>query len=273
MSSIIVMACDLVGLKIVEFLVERKAQIPVLVLNSRDPGGFNDKIKQAYLASGGSNRIVDSERLKEDHFLDSLREEVKPEIGFLVWWQDILKGEILQVPRLGWINFHNGFLPFNRGKHANFWSLVDDTPCGVSLHYVDEGVDTGDIVAQRLMAVSWEDTAETIYKKLRLLIVDLFKEKYDSIMKNSLHRIKQDRNTGSSHKTDQIHAASQIDLDKAYTARRLFNLIRAKMFPPYSTAFFCEAGKKYSVEVTIKEFEDDRLNSTASYENQKAGLQ
>ena len=52
---------------------------------------------------------------------------------------------------------------------------------------------------------------------------------------------------------NEIDRASEISLDRRYTARDLLNLIRARMFPPHPTAFFCDDGKRYSVQIAIKE--------------------
>ena len=47
------------------------------------------------------------------------------------------------------INLHISYLPYNRGAHPNFWSFVENTPSGVSIHQVDSGIDTGKIVIQK----------------------------------------------------------------------------------------------------------------------------
>ena len=49
------------------------------------------------------------------------------------------------------INLHISFLPFNRGAHPNFWSFIENTPSGVSIHKIDKGIDTGDIINQKLI--------------------------------------------------------------------------------------------------------------------------
>ena len=49
------------------------------------------------------------------------------------------------------INLHVSFLPFNRGAHPNFWSFIENTPSGVSIHKIDKGIDTGDIINQKLI--------------------------------------------------------------------------------------------------------------------------
>ena len=177
----------------------------------------------------------------------------RPHLGILAWWPYIVKEKILTVPQNGWLNFHPSYLPFNRGKYPNFWCLVDETKCGVSLHFIDEGIDTGDIVARREIEPNWEDTGQTIYEKGISEIISLFKESFQEIKGNRLKRIKQNPKEGTYHKPKEMNEICEINLDKSYTGRKLLNILRAKMFPPHPPAFFYHDGKKYFVEIKIKE--------------------
>ena len=90
------------------------------------------------------------------------------ELGILAWWPQIIKEPLLSLPQNGFINFHPSFLPYNRGKLYNFWALVEQCPFGVSLHKVDSGVDTGEIVSQRQISYNWEDNGETLTIRRKL---------------------------------------------------------------------------------------------------------
>jgi len=251
----IVLASGHVGYKVVEYLIGRGESIDSLVLDSRDIGGHNSRIEQAFRSSSPAGTLATDAALQEDEFLDRLS-EANPRLGILAWWPRILKGRIITIPSLGWLNFHPSYLPYNRGKHPNFWCLVDQTPCGVSLHYVDEDIDVGEIVARETIPVRWEDTGETIYYRSLDAIVELFKRHYDDIVADRLPRLKAPPGEGTLHFAREITEASRIDLDKTYTARQLLNVIRARMFPPHPTAFFDEDGRRFSVEISIKEVGD-----------------
>lgn len=89
--------------------------------------------------------------------------------------------EILREPVLSWfphriVNLHISLLPWNRGADPNFWSWFDDTPKGVSLHFVDEGIDTGPVIAQREYHfwTSPTDTLATTYHRLQGHAIALF---------------------------------------------------------------------------------------------------
>ena len=63
----------------------------------------------------------------------------------------IIKKEVIDALSNNVVNIHNSYLPYNRGAAPNLWSLVEGTPRGVTLHYVDEGLDKGFIIAQKLV--------------------------------------------------------------------------------------------------------------------------
>ena len=70
------------------------------------------------------------------------------EVIFLAWWPKIVLDYIVDAPNVGVANFHPTFLPYDRGKNYVFWRLVEGTSFGVTLHFVDEGIDSGDIAFQ-----------------------------------------------------------------------------------------------------------------------------
>lgn len=123
-------------------------------------------------------------------------------IGFLIsyGYRHIIRKEILDLFPSRVINLHISYLPWNRGADPNLWSIVDSTPKGVTIHYVDEGLDTGDIIVQKRVCFDLEkETLATSYAKLQSSIQELFRENWSSIKNISCPRIKQ-IGAGSYHK-------------------------------------------------------------------------
>jgi methionyl-tRNA formyltransferase len=249
---VILLAADQVGLQVTEFLARRQEPIDWLVLDAADRGGCNAEIRRALAGAGGTRRVEPAESLSDPAFLRELT-AAKPRLGVLAWWPHILKGPLVSIPTLGWLNLHPGYIPYNRGKHPNFWCLVDGTPCGAALHFVDPGVDTGPVIARAQIETRWEDTGETVHRKCRDLAVQLFKDNFDAVIRGTARRAPQVMGEGTAHRSTEIETVSEIDLDQTYTARHLINLMRARMFPPHPTAFFNDGGKTYSVKVVIEE--------------------
>ena len=177
---------------------------------------------------------------------------IDPDLGVLAWWPKIIREPLLSFPRCGFINTHPSLLPYNRGKHPNFWALVEQVPFGVSLHFVDNGIDSGDIIAQRVIDYGWEDNGGSLYVKAQREIVSLFKEIYPVIRTLKIPRQKQNLEQGSFHSANEMDLASKINLDAQYKARDLLNLLRARTFPGHPACWFCDNGEEYEVRIEIR---------------------
>ena len=178
------------------------------------------------------------------------------QLGLTAWWPYILKQPLISLPKKGFINFHPSFLPHNRGKHYNFWAIVEEAPFGVSLHFVDEHVDTGDIVVQRRIEYDWSDTGETLYWKAQDSMVKLFVESYPTLRSLHIPRKRQNSSEGSFHKSTEIESASVIELDQLYTARKLLNLLRARTFAGHPACRFKDSTGTFEARISIKKVDN-----------------
>lgn len=176
----------------------------------------------------------------------------KVDLGIMAWWPNIIRKELIGYPKHGFVNTHPSYLPYNRGKHYNFWALAEQTPFGVTLHKVDEGIDSGPIIAQRKIPYGWTDTGETLYYKAQDAMVELFTDTYPKLRKLNFPIRKQPAGKGSFHKAEDIGFASQISLDREYKARDLINLLRARTFTLKPSCWFKDKGHEYEITTTIR---------------------
>jgi len=97
-------------------------------------------------------------------------------------FNQIFKSAIINLPRLKTINCHAGKLPFYRGRNVLNWALInDEKEFGITVHYVDEGIDTGDIILQKvypvtdndnyfsLLEIAYEKCADVLYEAINLI--------------------------------------------------------------------------------------------------------
>jgi len=173
------------------------------------------------------------------------------DLGVLAWWPSLVSQPLLAIPRNGFVNTHPSLLPHNRGKHYNFWAIVEEAPFGVSLNLVGEGIDAGDIVAQRPIPYDWLDTGETLYAKATDAMIQLFRDTYPTLRTLRFDRRPQELSAGSFHVASELDVASHFELDQTYLARDLLNLLRARTFPPHPASSFSDDGVTYEVRVTI----------------------
>lgn len=232
-----------VGLDALRFVADHHANHLALVVTTSD----NEIAASA--RSAGCTCIIYEALLT--HEGQALLKDI--DLAFLAWWPTILPSEIITAVGGPVVNFHPSLLPYNRGKHYNFWTLVEDTPFGVSLHLVTEQVDAGDILFQESISKSWEDTGGTLYLKAKIAILRLFKRRYDDIVCGRYVPIRQQLAAGSFHRSRELEPASRIDLAGTYSARQLLNLLRARTFDGKPACFFLDDGKRYEVRIRINE--------------------
>jgi methionyl-tRNA formyltransferase len=128
-------------------------------------------------------------------------------------YRHILRKDILDVFPGRAINLHISYLPWNRGADPNFWSFIEDTPKGVTIHYLDEGVNTGDIIVQEKMEFdSDRETLATSYEKLQTAIQELFRKNWQNIKSGNCRRQKQ-VGKGSTHKVKDKTSLSHLLTD------------------------------------------------------------
>jgi methionyl-tRNA formyltransferase len=93
---------------------------------------------------------------------DEFVEQVKllsPDLNLSIAYNQILGLRLIQTARLGTINIHAGKLPHYRGRNVINWAIINgETEIGLTSHFVDEGIDTGDIIHQHLLPIGWTDT-------------------------------------------------------------------------------------------------------------------
>lgn len=228
---------------------EQGETIVALVIHPAERQRFGQEILSACRVEPGL--VFDGSRLDEPEIQRALG-SAGAEIGLSVLFGYLLRRPILELLPRGCVNLHPGYLPYNRGAYPNVWSIIDGTPAGVALHQIDEGVDTGDILARAPVAVAPSDTGETLYKKLEEACFELFCEAWPLAREGRLQPVPQD-GPGTVHRIADVRQIDAIDLEATYTARRLIDILRARTFPPYRGAFFCTEGRKVLVEVKLTE--------------------
>ncbi|MCL9783988.1 hypothetical protein M9194_21440 [Vibrio sp. S4M6] len=113
--------------------------------------------------------------IENDCLVDHSENEVEPISGYdyviSYGYRHILKKKVIDDFKCPILNLHISYLPYNRGAHPNFWSFYDNTPAGVTIHLIDDGVDTGPIVKQKY--VNFEESDDTFAKTYARLIENI----------------------------------------------------------------------------------------------------
>lgn len=246
---ILLFANNWVGWRVTQWLAEEREHIAGLVLHPSDRQKYGREIEQS--AGVESSRVFDGSRLREPEVLAAVR-DLRADIGVSALFGYLIRRELFDSLPMGCVNLHPAYLPYNRGAHPNVWSIVEGTPAGVTLHYLDDGADTGDIIAQRLVEQEPVDTGERLYHKLERAAVRLFADTWPSIRCGEAARFPQPRDIGTTHRVRDLSRLDELDLDRTYTARELLNLIRARTFPPYDGAYFRHGDRTVHVRIDLR---------------------
>ena len=129
-----------------------------------------------YLGSFGDEVVTTEEKINPN---STILENVIFIVSY--GYSYIIKRDVLNLLPNKVINLHISLLPWNRGADPNLWSFLDDTPKGVTIHYVDEGLDTGRILAQERVDYRHDDTLRSTYDRLSKNIEKLFMKVWPDI--------------------------------------------------------------------------------------------
>ena len=173
--------------------------------------------------------------------------DLRPELVVSSGFEHIVPKEIIQIPEKGIINLHPSYLPHNRGAHPYIWPLIEDTPAGVALHFMNEGIDEGPVIARKKVEKRPDDDAKSLRDRLMKKQVELFKDNWDKILREEAWE--QNLEEGSFHLKSDLDEISDLDLEKEMTLREAIDLLRGLTFGDKKLASIDE---EYFVGVNIE---------------------
>lgn len=160
--------------------------------------------------------------------------EKEVDIIYCFGWSQLIKEEVLNIPKIGSVGFHPAKLPYNRGRHPIIWTLVlglEETAS--TFFWLDNSADTGDIISQECINIQYEDTANILYNK----ILDVAKEqiiKFSYQFEKGNFIRKRQNIEGNAWRKRSIKDGI---IDWRMSGRAIYNLVRA-LSKPYVGAHF-----------------------------------
>ena len=229
-----------IGYECLKLLIDGNEEIVGVVTHEDDPSEEIWFSSVAELARSHRLPVYTPATPNTPDFIDSVR-RLAPDLIFSFYYRRLLSKELLAIPRLGGINLHGSLLPKYRGRSPVNWALINgESETGVTLHYMVEKADAGDIVAQRRVPIEIEDTALTLFHKLTAAATQLLKETLPLIKAGTAPRITQDSRSAT------IFGGRRPEDGKIAwecSALAIYNLIRA-VTHPYPGAFTYYRGRK-----------------------------
>jgi methionyl-tRNA formyltransferase len=229
-----------IGVACLQVLLDQGADVVAVVTHRDDPAEMIWFGSVAEVAAAHGIPVHTPEDPNIPTFVEKVR-RLQPDLIFSFYYRRLLSQAILAIPPLGAINLHGSLLPKYRGRAPVNWVLVrGETTTGVTLHYMDEKADHGDIIAQSKVPIAVEDTALTLSRKLTAVGRSLLAEMYPLITESKAPRIPQDH--GAATKFRRRTPADGL-IDWSRPAREIYNLIRG-VTHPFPGAYTFQDGRR-----------------------------
>lgn len=175
------------------------------------------------------------------------------DLVFSILHGKIFKKNHIENCRYGIINLHPAPLPEYRGRNSYAHAIMNgDKTYRVSLHYIEEGIDSGRILGERTLPIKIEDTGRDLYDRAQKVAFELFKNKVPIILKNARFG-KLTRARIQDESRARYYPRTSLDdkkVDLSRPPREVYNFVRALDFSPFEPAFTVINGKK--VYLTVK---------------------
>jgi methionyl-tRNA formyltransferase len=114
------------------------------------------------------------------------------DLNLSISYNQILRRPVRETARLGSVNFHAGKLPYYRGRNVINWAIINgEIEIGLTAHYIDDGIDTGDLILQRTLPIGWTDTYGDVLCKVVSALPDLVLEAVEMVARGRATRLPQ----------------------------------------------------------------------------------
>lgn len=210
-----------IGVRALEMLREADWQPVLIVLPRGRKADCNEEMKAVW----PDVPVIEGMAFRSPEGIEQIA-AVKPDYFLSVHFPYIVPSEVLDLPSIGALNLHPAYLPYNRGWHTPSWAIIEGTMYGATLHWMDDGIDTGDIALQSAIEPHAEDTAHSLYQRVLNLEAELFRQAIPTMRSCSLPRIPQ-VGSGTSHSKEDLAAVQKLDPDERLSVRELLDRLRA----------------------------------------------
>ena len=253
-------------------------EILAVVTNPDKPKGRGMKMMESpvkrYAVEKGL-KIYQPEKVKNNtQFIEEMK-ELKPDVICVVAYGKILPKEILDIPSKGCINVHGSLLPKYRGAAPIQWAIINgEKTTGVTTMYMDIGMDTGDMILKKEIAIGENETTGELWERLAKIGAELLVETLQKIEDGTAPRIPQGEQFTMAPMLNK--EMSKIDWENK-SAEQIKNLVRG-LNPIMGTySYINEKKVKFWKVETAKELPNNKNienceNGTVIYSNSKDGL-
>jgi len=230
--SAVVFAYHNVGVRCLSMLLAHGVEVALVVTHRDNPTETIWFDSVAELAALHGIPVITPDNPNALEVVEQIR-ALQPDFFFSFYYREMLKRELLEIPKRGALNMHGSLLPKYRGRVPVNWAIIHgETETGATLHYMTEKPDNGDIVAQQAVPILPDDTALQVFQKVTVAAEIALNDVLPALLAGTTPRIKQDLSKGAYFGGRK---AEDGVIDWSQSARQIHNLVRA-VAPPYPGA-------------------------------------
>lgn len=248
--NIVFMGTPAFAVPSLEMLIAEGYSIAAVVTQPDRPQGRKKvltptPVKEAALRHGIP--VLQPQRLRNPEAVAELA-EYKPDLIVTAAYGQILPKSVLDMPALGCLNVHGSLLPAYRGGAPIQRSIINgESVTGITLMYMAEGLDTGDMIARTEVPIEDNDTAGTMFEKLSQAGAELLRRELPRLVKGKVEAEPQD-DSKATYAPNLTRDDERIDWSR--TSREIYNQIRGLV--PYSGGFTLWNGEVFKVWAAAK---------------------
>ena len=180
---------------VLEALADSRHQVTAVVTQPDRPKGRGNGICISPVKEAALSRripVYQPDRARDASFIEEMK-KLSPDVMVVIAFGQILSKELLCVPAYGCVNIHASLLPKYRGASPIQWAVINgERETGITTMMMDEGMDTGDILEKRAIALAEKETGGSLFDRLSLLGGELILSTLDKLEKGTLVRTPQD---------------------------------------------------------------------------------
>ena len=212
---------------------------------------FTDRksdVIQVFCSDNKINCFVGNPRNnKSESFRNNIKE--RPDIILSINYLFLIESDLIAYPKSYAVNVHGSLLPKYRGRTPHVWAIINnEKETGITAHLISSECDKGDIIAQKVIPITKEDTGGSIlekYKESYPLLID------DVISKIQIGNVETEKQDESKATYYPKRTPDDGEIDWNWQKERIYNWVRAMAPPEYPGAFFLDGNKKVVVKKAV----------------------
>ena len=235
--NILFMGGHELGAKTLEHLINNNINVVGVVVSKNDNDWYRGVDEVAYKFN---LNLYEEKNINDQNFLNKIK-SLNLDLIVCVNFDQILKKDIINLPTIGCINTHASLLPKYRGRAPLNWAMINgEEYSGVTVHFIDEGIDTGDIILQEKIKIDEDYYISDLLNKVKNIYPKIVLNAIRALESNNLNLIKPDLSKGF-----YVNKRSKDDgkIDFSKPSKDIMNFIKA-ISKPYPGAFLYHNNKK-----------------------------